>query len=171
MSIIRGLRGKRFARKEISLADQLMLRIGGTELCQDLCQDISQPYALLLRSRQPFLYHQSLILSQAIAGVIGCPFTAMSRHRLSRASVPLLAGSRTYIAQNTIQPWRSRRTYSIQSQEEALARLPDIDPNKLSIIKTTTPKQVVPPEQLIFGRNFTGKLSSSHSSRVIRHSI
>lgn len=94
-----------------------------------------------------------------LQGQIGSPSATMTRYRLSRASRPLFAGSNTCIAQNTIPPWRCRRSYSIQSQEEELARLPDIDPNKLSITKTTTPKQIVPPEELIFGRNFTGKLS------------
>ena len=59
--------------------------------------------------------------------------------------------------QNIIPQWHSPRQYSIQSQEEEIARLPDIDPGALSITKSTTPKQVLPPETLIFGRNFTGK--------------
>ena len=106
-----------------------------------------------------------------LQGAIGSSFATMTRFRLSRASRPLFAGSKAYIGQNTIPPWPCLRSYIIQSQEEELARLPDIDPQKLSITKTTTPKTIVPPEELIFGRNFTGKLSSSHSSRVTRHSI
>jgi branched-chain amino acid aminotransferase len=35
-------------------------------------------------------------------------------------------------------------------------KIQDIDPTKLSITKTTTPKGLLPPEELIFGRNFTG---------------
>ena len=54
----------------------------------------------------------------------------------------------------------SGRPYSIQSQEEALARLPNIDPSKLTITKTTTPKQLVPPEELVFGRTFTDHMLS-----------
>lgn len=53
-----------------------------------------------------------------------------------------------------------RRPYSIQSQEEALSRLPDIDPSSLSITKTTTPKQIIPPEELVFGRTFTDHMLS-----------
>ena len=37
-------------------------------------------------------------------------------------------------------------------------KLQDIDPSKLSITKTTTPKQLVPPAELVFGRTFTGIL-------------
>ncbi|KAL2042868.1 hypothetical protein N7G274_004628 [Stereocaulon virgatum] len=79
----------------------------------------------------------------------------MTRNSFYRASRPLLGPSRTPILPNTILPSRCRRAYSIQSQEEDLARLPDIDPKALSITKTTTPKLIVPPEELIFGRNFT----------------
>ena len=49
------------------------------------------------------------------------------------------------------------RSYSIQSQEEKVAQLPDINPDTLSIARTTTPKPVQPPEELVFGRTFTGK--------------
>lgn len=35
--------------------------------------------------------------------------------------------------------------------------LPDIDPSKLEVTKTTTPKQVLANEDLVFGRTFTGK--------------
>ncbi|MCJ1479580.1 hypothetical protein MMC13_008266 [Lambiella insularis] len=56
--------------------------------------------------------------------------------------------------------WQYRRAYSIQSEEEAIARLPGIDPSQLSITKTTTPKQLLPPEELIFGRNFTDHMLS-----------
>lgn len=35
-------------------------------------------------------------------------------------------------------------------------KLPGIDPSKLEITKTITPKQLVPNEDLVFGRTFTG---------------
>ncbi|KAL8903962.1 MAG: hypothetical protein Q9207_003577 [Kuettlingeria erythrocarpa] len=56
--------------------------------------------------------------------------------------------------------WHCKRPYSIQSQEEELARLPNINPDALSIIKTTTPKELLPPEQLVFGRTFTDHMLS-----------
>jgi branched-chain amino acid aminotransferase len=46
--------------------------------------------------------------------------------------------------------WEALRTYSTE------ARLADIEPSKLSITKTTTPKELVPPNELVFGRTFTG---------------
>ena len=55
-----------------------------------------------------------------------------------------------------------QRAYSIQTDASSLAKLPNIDPSKLSITETTTPKELIPPEELVFGRTFTGK---SHESR------
>jgi branched-chain amino acid aminotransferase len=34
----------------------------------------------------------------------------------------------------------------------------DIDPSKLDIIKCTKPKELQPPDQLVFGKTFTGEL-------------
>lgn len=50
------------------------------------------------------------------------------------------------------------RFYSIQSNEAEIAKLPGINPESLSIIQTTTPKELLPPEELVFGKNFTGML-------------
>jgi hypothetical protein len=36
------------------------------------------------------------------------------------------------------------------------SKLPNIDPSKLEVTKTITPKQLVPNEDLVFGRTFTG---------------
>lgn len=48
------------------------------------------------------------------------------------------------------------RSYSSLPGEEALAALPDIDPSKLEVTLCKIPKDLVPPEELIFGRTFTG---------------
>ncbi|KAL8947624.1 MAG: hypothetical protein Q9222_006111, partial [Ikaeria aurantiellina] len=53
-----------------------------------------------------------------------------------------------------------KANYSIQSQEAAIAALPNINPSALSITKTTTPKELVPPEELVFGRTFTDHMLS-----------
>ena len=58
-----------------------------------------------------------------------------------------------------IVPLRRAAT-SLQAQEQELAQLPGIDPGLLSVTQTTTPKKVVPPEELVFGRTFTGKVIS-----------
>ncbi|KAL8631610.1 hypothetical protein Q9189_002716 [Teloschistes chrysophthalmus] len=53
-----------------------------------------------------------------------------------------------------------KRQYSIQTQESALATLPNINPSHLTITKTTTPKPLVPPHDLVFGRTFTDHMLS-----------
>lgn len=50
------------------------------------------------------------------------------------------------------------RLYNVQSNEAAIAKLPGINPGALSVTRTTTPKNLLPPEELVFGRNFTGIL-------------
>ena len=59
--------------------------------------------------------------------------------------------------------WRcchQQRAYSIQSSEAAIAQLPGIDASALTITKTTTPKTLLPPEELVFGRTFTDHMLS-----------
>jgi branched-chain amino acid aminotransferase len=43
-------------------------------------------------------------------------------------------------------------------------KIQDINPTKLTIEKTTTPKDLLPPQELIFGRNFTGDSFNGASS-------
>jgi branched-chain amino acid aminotransferase len=57
---------------------------------------------------------------------------------------------------SVIRPFACRRGYSIQSEEDAIARLPGLDASKLAITKTTTPKALSDPSELVFGRTFTG---------------
>jgi hypothetical protein len=40
--------------------------------------------------------------------------------------------------------------------DDPASKLPGIDPSKLEITETITPKAVLPNEDLIFGRTFTG---------------
>lgn len=49
-----------------------------------------------------------------------------------------------------------RRASNVAPDAAALTKLPNIDASKLEITKTTKPKELLPAEQLIFGRNFTG---------------
>lgn len=51
---------------------------------------------------------------------------------------------------------RCRRFYSIHAEAASAVKLAEIDPGRLSITKTTTPKALLPPEELVFGRTFTG---------------
>jgi len=42
-----------------------------------------------------------------------------------------------------------------------MSQLPDIDASKLEVTKNTSPKDMLPFNELVFGRNFTGP-SSPH---------
>ncbi len=52
-----------------------------------------------------------------------------------------------------------KRPYSILSDEIALSRLPNIDQSKLQITRTKSPKDLIPSEQLIFGRLWQMKIA------------
>ena len=52
---------------------------------------------------------------------------------------------------------RCRRAYSIHADASVGTTIQDIDPTKLTITKTSTPKDLLPPEELVFGRNFSGE--------------
>ncbi|ODH26747.1 branched-chain amino acid aminotransferase [Paracoccidioides brasiliensis] len=67
--------------------------------------------------------------------------------------------------------WRhlipSQRCYSsmIGSRSDGL---PGIDFSKLSITKTTNPKELLPPEKLVFGSSFTGKWFAANHMLVVK---
>lgn len=52
---------------------------------------------------------------------------------------------------------RTARLLSVKAEAASQAKERDIDPRKLQITKTTTPKGLSKPEDLVFGREFTGK--------------
>jgi branched-chain amino acid aminotransferase len=60
--------------------------------------------------------------------------------------------------------WESTRPYSIKVESASTIKLQEIDPSKLSVTKTTTPKELIPPKELVFGRTFTGRTSTLASS-------
>lgn len=51
-----------------------------------------------------------------------------------------------------------QRTYSVKLEATTDPRLPGLDPSKLTITKTTTPKEPLPPQELVFGKTFTGEI-------------
>lgn len=66
---------------------------------------------------------------------------------------------------------KQRRHYSVQTSEEFLSELPPLNASSLSIVKTTTPKALSPPEELKFGHTFTGNpccQSYIHGLLIIR---
>jgi branched-chain amino acid aminotransferase len=59
------------------------------------------------------------------------------------------------------------RWYSLKTDDPSIKNLPGLDPSRLSITETITPKELVPPEELIFGRTFTGKALARVYGRYI----
>ena len=52
----------------------------------------------------------------------------------------------------------------MELDNDPASKLPGIDPSKLEITETITPKTVLPNEDLIFGRTFTGEPSNSYDT-------
>jgi branched-chain amino acid aminotransferase len=81
---------------------------------------------------------------------------------MSRTALRLLRPSFKRPIRSTLSPVlsaQSHRLYSIHA-EHAAPRLATIDPSRLMIERTVNPKQLSPPEELVFGREFTGKATS-----------
>lgn len=84
---------------------------------------------------------------------------SMLRPRLLRSSARALTSiSRPILLRNARQlscssSWRQQ---TLTMEDDPTSQLPGIDPSKLEVTKTITPKQLVPNEDLIFGRTFTG---------------
>jgi branched-chain amino acid aminotransferase len=57
-------------------------------------------------------------------------------------------------------PARSLATTCVRqnlwAEDELMAKLPPLDASKLNVTETITPKQLVPNQDLVFGRTFTG---------------
>lgn len=51
---------------------------------------------------------------------------------------------------------RSSRFYSIKASAASASKLQGLDPKKLTITETTSPKSLSKPEDLVFGKTFTG---------------
>jgi branched-chain amino acid aminotransferase len=52
--------------------------------------------------------------------------------------------------------WQPARTYSIHA-DHAAPTLQELNASKLTISRTKEPKQILPPEDLVFGKTFTGQ--------------
>lgn len=71
---------------------------------------------------------------------------AAGAFRLSQTS-PRLAGV----------AWQSTRLYSVKPEAASAAKPVGIDASKLTIEKTKNPGTLGKPEELVFGRKFTGQ--------------
>lgn len=84
----------------------------------------------------------------------------MFRQLVRSHAAPLSAIARTQsLPSRAIVSQRWQRFYSIKPETAATPSLPNIDPSKLTVTKTTTPKELIPQEQLLFGKTFTGENS------------
>ncbi|MCJ1382609.1 branched-chain-amino-acid transaminase bat2 [Xylographa soralifera] len=84
----------------------------------------------------------------------------MLRQTCLRASRSALTEARAYAYQKQSILSQRRKASSLQAEEKAIKQLPGMDPSQLSITKSTTPKQLLPPEELVFGRTFTDHMLS-----------
>ena len=85
----------------------------------------------------------------------------MTRRLATRGPTPLRP-SRITKPTTALTPLQSQRPYSnsIQAEEDALAKLPGLNPSACTYTHSMTPKVLTPPEELVFGRAFTGTYSS-----------
>ncbi|KAF2761792.1 branched-chain-amino-acid aminotransferase [Pseudovirgaria hyperparasitica] len=70
------------------------------------------------------------------------------------------ASRRFHTTSSSLSSQRCRRQYSIHVDAANASKLAELDSRKLSITKTTTPKELLPAEELVFGRNFTDHMLS-----------
>jgi branched-chain amino acid aminotransferase len=79
-----------------------------------------------------------------------------SIHQLARRqALTGLAMPRVLSTQNLAASRTWQRAFSASAP--AASQLPDLDPSKLTITKTTTPKEPMDSKDLVFGKYFTGK--------------
>lgn len=69
-----------------------------------------------------------------------------------------LVSPRTSSCQNIAASQLWRRSFSATSA--AASKLAELDPSKLTVTKTAAPKELLPPQELIFGKNFTDHMLS-----------
>ena len=100
---------------------------------------------------------EDLSVAGLIASQLPIHTTAMKPfHRLaSQKALTGLAVSRALPLQTfaTNRSWQ--RSFSVTSA--AASKLAGLDASKLTISKTTTPKEITSPKDLVFGKTFTGK--------------
>ncbi len=80
------------------------------------------------------------------------------RKALAGLATPRLA-SQTFASQRLWQ-----RNFGVTAS--AASQLAALDASKLSITKTTTPKELTPPKDLVFGKTFTGRACFPSTMRI-----
>ena len=77
---------------------------------------------------------------------------------MQKLSLTTLTRAATRVKSNRLplsSQWQ-RRWYSITQDVVPPSELANLNPSKLSTTNTTTPKELMPAEELVFGRSFTG---------------
>lgn len=72
------------------------------------------------------------------------------------------ASQKAFFATSTTTTWSTsaRRLYSLRAPDSSDPRLSTIDASQLSVTTTTTPKEITPNADLVFGRAFTDHMLS-----------
>lgn len=82
------------------------------------------------------------------------PLQQLTRRKaLTGLATPRIAPSRLW-----------QRNFSVSAA--AASQLQGLDASKLTLTKTTTPKELTSPQDLVFGKTFTGRKSLSISSTL-----
>lgn len=56
---------------------------------------------------------------------------------------------------------------SFSASAAPASQLPGLDASKLTVTKTSTPKELTPPQDLVFGKTFTGRISPGVCSDLL----
>lgn len=88
----------------------------------------------------------------------------MRSARLARTAVWAAVSS-----SRNVQAARPFRCFSVKAEAASDAKQKALDPSKLTITQTSSPKKLSEPETLIFGREFTGMplYQSQPSTRLV----
>ena len=62
---------------------------------------------------------------------------------------------------------RGAQFYSIKAQAASAAKGQGLDPSKLTITETKSPKALSKPEDLVFGREFTGTSQHANTTMIV----
>ncbi len=84
-----------------------------------------------------------------------------SGHHPDTMATRQLASSASVLARRSLLgAWRTPKQLGIIARLYSASKLHELDASQLSITRTSTPKELKPPEELVFGHNFTDHMLS-----------
>lgn len=110
------------------------------------------------------LFHRGLVFSDAFVAVMKSFHQLTRRKALASLTTPRLAPQSFAVHRS----WQR----NFGATAAAASQLAGLDASKLSVTKTTTPKELTPPKDLVFGKTFTGThwlLSGSSVPKTYEH--